>query len=295
MRKSQILNIFILVLTTILIVISSLAFIMPVKKVDTIFDNSPVNNKDDSSTPIKDNPSKLGEIDNISFYIKQYENRYLNYQEKNPTLSIETIIKHVNIGIDNDFYTNVNQIKDPNNYLVLVNKYNKLDSDYVPSDLVNINSRYSSGTQKLRKNAALAFEDMAKVAKADGLSIRAISTYRSFSYQENLYANYVNKNGDEQANRFSAKAGYSEHQTGLAVDIDNRSLSYTNFGKTKAFTWMKENAHRFGFILRYPESKTNITGFMYEPWHYRYVGIEIATFIYNNDLTFDEYIATNKK
>ena len=87
----------------------------------------------------------------------------------------------------------------------------------------------------------------------------------------------------------SAKAGHSEHQTGLAVDISDISLNYDNFGNTKEFNWIKDNAHKFGFILRYPNNKTHITGFKYEPWHYRYIGISIATYIYENNITLEEY------
>ena len=92
----------------------------------------------------------------------------------------------------------------------------------------------------------------------------------------------------------SARAGHSEHQTGLAVDVSNSSLDYDNFESTKEFYWMKNNAHKFGFILRYPKASFHITGFKYEPWHYRYVGIKIATYIYKNNLTLEEYLLQKK-
>ena len=101
--------------------------------------------------------------------------------------------------------------------------------------------------------------------------------------------NYVKEKGVHYADMASARAGHSEHQTGLAVDIADLSLDYDNFESTKEFNWIKKNAHKYGFILRYPKAKFHITGFKYEPWHYRYVGVNIATYIYQNNLTLEEY------
>jgi len=97
------------------------------------------------------------------------------------------------------------------------------------------------------------------------------------------------RDGVEEADTYSARPGFSEHQTGLTVDVDNAKLSYTDFDKTNEFKWMMENAHRFGFILRYPKDKEDITGYSYESWHYRYVGVDIATYIYEHNITLDEY------
>ena len=141
----------------------------------------------------------------------------------------------------------------------------------------------------MEKDAAKSFEKMAEAAKKDGYTIMAISTYRSYKYQTQLYNNYAAKDGKEKADTYSARAGYSEHQTGLAVDVDNNKLTYTNFGQTKEFSWMKENAYKYGFILRYTKEYEPITGYKDEPWHYRYVGVEIATYIQNNPMTYEEY------
>lgn len=179
-------------------------------------------------------------------------------------------------------------IKNPNNYLVIVNKNNRLPKEYIPSDLELINHKYSDSKQYMRTKAKLAFESMAKDIEKINLKIIAVSTFRTYEYQEKLFNNYVKEKGLKYANRCSAKAGYSEHQTGLAVDIANKNLDYDNFDKTDEFNWVKDNAHKYGFIMRYPENKEDITGYKYEPWHYRYVG-DIATYIYNNNLTFEEY------
>ena len=136
---------------------------------------------------------------------------------------------------------------------------------------------------------------MASDAFLENLHIIAVSAYRSYSYQENLYNNYVKEKGFYYADLCSARAGHSEHQTGLAIDIADKSYDYDNFYDTKEYLWVRDNAHKYGFILRYPISSYHITGFKFEPWHIRYVG-DIAYIIYENNLkTFDiEEILLNK-
>ena len=136
-----------------------------------------------------------------------------------------------------------------------------------------------------------AFESMSDDAKKEGMNIIAMSSYRSYDYQVNLYNNYVKTDGKEAADTYSARPGYSEHQTGLAVDVYNLELPYTSFEKTEEFNWMQENAHKYGFILRFPKDKVDITGYQYEAWHYRYVGKEVAKYIHNHNMTLEEYIA----
>ena len=179
-------------------------------------------------------------------------------------------------------------INDENDYLVLVNKKNKLKDDYVPPDLVKIQKEYSSKSIYLRKKAKTHFEKMAKDAKKLNLTLIAVSGYRSSKYQKKLFNNYVKEKGYEYAIMCSARPGYSEHQTGLAVDIANETLDYDNFEKTKEFTWIKDNAHKYGFILRYPKDKIDATGYKYEPWHFRYVGKKTATYLYKNNLILEE-------
>lgn len=206
---------------------------------------------------------------------------------------METIIYIlILIILENDFYKNIESIN-PTGYDFIVNKNYKLDKNYIPNDLEIIDINYSCENKYLRKIAKIQFEKMAKAAKKNNLNIIVVSAYRSYNYQQNLYSNYVEEKGEDYANMASAKAGHSEHQTGLALDIANQSLDYDNFENTKEFEWMSKNAHKYGFILRYPKAKFHITGFKYEPWHYRYVGINIATYIYENNLTLEEYKKTH--
>ena len=177
----------------------------------------------------------------------------------------------------------------------LVNKNIRLEKEYIPDDLELLDIKYACKDKYLRKEAKIFFEKMAEDAKKDGLNIVATSTYRSYDYQEKLYNNYCLDKGVYYADMASARAGHSEHQTGLAVDVADSSLDYDNFEDTKEFIWMNKNSYKYGFILRYPKAKFHITGFKYEPWHYRYVGTKLSYYLYKNKLTLDEYYLNQNK
>lgn len=199
------------------------------------------------------------------------------------------------------FYQNVITVSNPDSMLVLVNKNYALSEDYEPSDLVlpNVLSTDYNQNQNiyLRKEAAIHLEQLFYAAQNEaGLTLLARSGYRSYQTQISLYDRYVSQNGTEKADTFSARAGHSEHQTGLAMDVTadsvNRQL-VTDFGLTPEGIWLKENAHRFGYIIRYLEGREDETGYQYEPWHIRYVGVEAATEIYENNWILEQYL--NKK
>ena len=221
----------------------------------------------------------VNKMQKISYYRKENKNRYLEYQKKNKSLSLEDIITQVNIGIDKPYYTNTKPSDNLNTNLILVNKYNYVTEDYIPENLEPLDTNYARSGMQLVKDAKEAFEKLSQSAKNDGMTILAMSSYRSYDYQVNLYNNYVKTDGKEAADTYSARAGYSEHQTGLAADVYNGEVPYTSFEETEEFTWMQENAYKYGFILRFPKDKVDITGYQYEAWHYRYVGKEVAKYI----------------
>lgn len=194
------------------------------------------------------------------------------------------------VNVKEEFYQNIKLVEKPNELLVLVNKNNQLQSDYIPKNLESISLRFANKDKYLRKDAKEAFENLSSEASALGYRIVAVSAYRDYNYQNELFNYYVEEKGLDYALDCSAKPGHSEHQTGLAVDVEGENKDYDNFEDTKEFNWMKENAHRFGFILRYPKGKEHITGFKYEPWHYRYVGIDAAYKIYEKNITLEEYL-----
>ena len=185
------------------------------------------------------------------------------------------------LDLESSFYENVITVSNGDSKLVLVNKNYALDSSYAPSDLVLPNvlalGHEQNKTIYLREEASQHLEQLFSAAEQEaGLIFLARSGYRSYETQVSLYQRYVDQNGQEAADRFSARAGHSEHQTGLAIDVTADSVNgqlTTEFGKTAEGIWLKDNAHRFGYIIRYLEGRESETGYQYEPWHIRYVGV----------------------
>ena len=204
------------------------------------------------------------------------------------SLIIFFFTRNINL-FGNHFYKNIKKVKNPDSIDVLVNKNHQLDKNYIPNDLVKLSLICANEDKFLRQEAALNFEEMCLEARKQGYKIIAVSSYRSYFYQEELYNYYVRTLGEKKALEASAKPGHSEHQTGLSVDVMGSNNDYDQFEKSKEFDWMKNNSYKYGFILRYPKGKEYITGFKYEPWHYRYVGKDIASIIYTEGITLEEY------
>ncbi|SFA91983.1 MULTISPECIES: D-alanyl-D-alanine carboxypeptidase family protein [unclassified Bacillus (in: firmicutes)] len=197
-----------------------------------------------------------------------------------------------------------NIIQNPDNILALVNKQaGYLPADYIPNDLVRPNVLFSFGDEKLEKSfvrqeAARALESMFLAGKQVGVELIAVSGYRSYDRQQTIFQAEIDKVGLEQAALAVAIPGQSEHQTGLSMDISSKSTNLDlteEFGVTKEGKWLAENAHKFGYILRYPKGKEGITGYQYEPWHFRYVGKTAAEIIYKKKWTLEEYFNEVKK
>ncbi len=183
--------------------------------------------------------------------------------------------------------------------LILVNKEHPVTQDYKPDDLVKIKYYVpdrSETTRYMRAEAAEAFHQMVDEAAEDGVELKMTTAYRSYDFQKILFDSYVAKEGEAQANTFSAKPGQSEHQTGLSVDVSSPSVDYqlsNDYGKTTEGKWIADQAYRFGFILRFPKGKEDITGYQYEPWHLRYVGLTAAKEIHEEGLTLEEFLQEN--
>lgn len=234
---------------------------------------------------------ELSQYATIPFFKNCNKERYLNYKISNEDMPWMEIITFINLDLDYDFYSYSKIITDPYTLTVLVNKHNQLQGDYVPSDLEEINTAFSLEGLKLRHAAREPFEEMCISAYKEGIVLTAISTYRSYTYQEKVY---LSKKTPDMAmedyqierDRVSARAGHSEHQTGLAVDINDLEETFEH---TPEGIWLARNSYRFGFILRYPKGKESITGYNYEPWHFRYVGPDLAEAILLKNLTYDEF------
>lgn len=231
------------------------------------------------------------EVMSQKYYLEKHLDDYLNYIKKNKDTSIEDVIAIINVGSDKDWYDDSIETDLTKETLIIVNKFNYLDETYAIDDLVDMSVRYAFDGKKIKSEVYDAFRSMANAAKEDSLTLVANSTYRTYKYQQSLYNSYKNSKGKKYADSYAARPGYSEHQTGLAIDISTLKSTTDDFEDTKEFTWLKNNAHKYGFILRYPKNKEYLTGYNYESWHYRYVGIDVATKIKEENITFDEYYA----
>ncbi len=245
---------------------------------------------------IKDNSITYDEILPYIHYKNFNVFNFLSYEEIRSTT--DNHLEAINIFHNNDYYTpyiNKEKAIFLNTNYCLVNKHYYLDETYVPETLVNVkdyNVNYikrENETMLVAKEAIENYKLMYDVARGENINLIIFSAYRSYEKQEHLYFN-VNLENDT----YSARPGHSEHQTGLALDISTSTHGLTeSFSTSKEYMWLKDNAYKYGFIERYPKNKTDITRYNYEPWHFRYVGKQIASMIYNNNYTLEEYIIKN--
>ena len=226
--------------------------------------------------------------DNLERYLDYKNNILIEFDTKENELNY--IIKSVNSNLDYDYYTNTSPTDLSKGYLMLVNKYNYLESDYVPENLVTIESKYGV-SQPLNSEVYEQYKLMWNDAYKEGLVLYINSPYRSYNTQYYLYHNYGKRDGYALADTYSARPGHSEHQTGLAFDVTSKSTNFDTFEYSNEYDWLQDNAYKYGFILRYPKGEERITGYQYESWHYRYVGIDVATKIKELNITFEEYYA----
>jgi len=215
------------------------------------------------------------------FFEEDRAQRYMHYQVVSPHLTPEQIVLQVNLDLDRTPYEFNTNVAKPDSFLALVNKHFCLPYEYYPYDL------YGVGEVLMRYEAALWLEQLIAAAATDGIDLNPVSGFRDASYQESLYNEYVSSVGIDWANAQSAQAGFSEHQTGLAVDFS--PADYGFYDTPKAF-WLEEHAYEYGFIIRYPEDSNDITLYMHEPWHVRYVGTKVSTFMHDHSISsFEEY------
>ena len=194
--------------------------------------------------------------------------------------------------------TGLHVVDNPESMHVYVNKKRKLPDGYEPPDLVvpDVLHRYDAGHMEthMREEAAHALEDLFGEAHEEGFDLMTISGYRSYDRQNTIYTNQVTTNGEEYANKYSARPGTSEHQTGLSMDVryadDSKdSKLEQSFGDTETGKWLAQHASDYGFVIRYPKGKEEVTGYSYEPWHIRYVGKELSEELFKENLTLEEY------
>lgn len=223
------------------------------------------------------------------YFIYENIDRYLKYHSNHQEVDATNVVAIINVNGDYEHYTNVQEADLNKDLLVLVNKYNYLSKNYKPDDLEEVINWYAFGENTIKAEVYDQFIDMYNDAKEENLTLIITSGFRDYELQNELYVLYQDKYGKEEADQIAARPGFSEHQTGLCLDIVTYDVEMEEFEETKEFEWLQENAYKYGFILRYPKGKELITGYNYESWHYRYVGIDIATKIHELGITFDEY------
>ena len=230
---------------------------------------------------------------NQKYFMYKNLDRYLAYYKDHRDDKFSHIVSIVNVGADFEWYDkkNVKETDLSKGNLLLVNKFNHLDENYTVKDIVDISNIYCYGENSSSKEAFDAFKNMFNAAKKEDLTLIITSSYRDYKTQDYLWNMYSDSKGDEYADSISARAGYSEHQTGLAFDIVTYNSVLNDFEETDEFKWLQKHAAEYGFILRYPKDKEDLTGYDYESWHYRYVGKEVAEKVKNLDITYDEYYA----
>ncbi len=246
------------------------------------------NDDDVSEFAKRDKIKYLEEFYSLSYAKLKYYDRYVKYSSETGE-DEETTVLFVNLSMDTDDY--VNPVKTSAFSIdMLVNKHYKLDEDFVPDDLVEFDQKYCNDeVQEGNREAVVAFKNMYEAAKKEGLGLVINSSYRSYQDQENICNTFKDLYGEGYVTKYVALPGFSEHQTGLAFDIGSTSSKV--FAESKEYEWMKENAYKYGFISRFTKANAYITGFRSEPWHYRYVGKKVAKYIYDNNISLEEYYA----
>lgn len=227
------------------------------------------------------------EMEDLYYYDKTRHDRYVAYQQKHPDYPDSQVVWQVNVDMDKENYTEMTMIdeENENDIVLLVNKHFRLRDDYEPKNLVSYNGYYL-----MTEETKTAFTNMANDALEDGISLNPGSTYRSVAFQKDLYQSYADEDGVENADTYSARAGSSEHHTGRAIDLVGPDWTLDSFGGTEASEWIIKNAHKYGFIVRYKKATEYITGYIDEPWHITYVGIDCATTMYNRGIeSLEEY------
>lgn len=230
----------------------------------------------------------LEEFFSIDYAKLDNYDRYLNYADETGE-DEDLAVLYVNLDLDKPDYEEAIKV-DSFSIDMLVNKHRYLDENFEPNDLMEIPSEYASEEgMKSSRLAFNAYREMSEAASKDGYGLIINSAYRSYQDQIDLSNYYLKWYGQSYVDKYVAKPGYSEHQTGLSYDIGSRSTNV--FANSKEYGWMKDNAYKYGFIERFTKRYENITGFRMETWHYRYVGKDIAKYIHDNNISFEEYWA----
>lgn len=226
----------------------------------------------------------LSKLIKEKYFIFDNLDKYLDYLNDNSNETPSNVIAIVNVGANNEWYSNIKETDTTKNELMLVNKFYGLSETYEPSDLVKVSSTYGYEGKRVSEVIYDSLTNMIDSAKENGYTLLVNQGYRSYADQLEAYTDIEDVNGTEAADERAARAGHSEYQTGLSVELSTYGAEVGT--ETQ---WLLDNSYRFGFIVRYPEGSSDITGFSSDAWRVRYVGRDVATKIHNENITFDEY------
>lgn len=242
-----------------------------------------------------DKDDKIISLLEQKYFLEKNLEDYQEYIRKNNEDDYAKVISIVNVHANHKWYQLDLNTQEDLGMLMNVNKFYTLSETYVPENLRNIELSYAYGEEgenKLIDYAYDKFLELWQAANEQGFYLMVTSSYRDYKSQKEIYDYRVSTQGERKADETAARPGHSEHQTGLVIDMTSKTEPLADsFSNSEAYKWLKENAYKYGFIERYPEGKTYLTGYNPESWHWRYVGEEAAKLIHDEDITFDEYYA----
>lgn len=242
-----------------------------------------------------DKDDKIISLLEQKYFLEKNLEDYQEYIRKNNEDDYAKVISIVNVHANHKWYQLDLNTQEDLGMLMNVNKFYTLSETYIPENLRNIELSYAYGEEgenKLIDYAYDKFLELWQAANEQGFYLMVTSSYRDYESQKEIYDYRVSTQGERKADETAARPGHSEHQTGLVIDMTSKTEPLADsFSNSEAYKWLKENAYKYGFIERYPEGKTYLTGYSPESWHWRYVGEEAAKLIHDKDITFDEYYA----
>ena len=242
-----------------------------------------------------DKDDKIISLLEQKYFLEKNLEDYKEYINKNNETDYAKVISIVNVHANHKWYQLELNTNEDLSMLMNVNKFYALSETYTPENLKNIDLTYAydeEGENKLIDYAYDKFLELWQAANDQGFYLMVTSSYRDYESQKEIYDYRVSNWGERKADETAARPGHSEHQTGLVIDMTSKTEPLADsFTDSKAYEWLKENAYKYGFIERYPEGKTYLTGYNPESWHWRYVGLEAAKTMHDEDITFDEYYA----
>ena len=242
-----------------------------------------------------DKDDKIISLLEQKYFLEKNLEDYKEYINKNNETDYAKVISIVNVHANHKWYQLELNTNEDLGMLMNVNKFYALSETYTPENLKNIDLTYAydeEGKNKLIDYAYDKFLELWQAANDQGFYLMVTSSYRDYESQKEIYDYRVSTWGERKADETAARPGHSEHQTGLVIDMTSKTEPLADsFTDSKAYKWLKDNAYKYGFIERYPEGKTYLTGYSPESWHWRYVGLEAAKTMHDEDITFDEYYA----